>query len=126
MREHFSNQRHISPQVANSQDNIICSTFAHHHHHSPWPPSAAFPQALGSQPDDKNVSTTNSLALYTFQRKFQIFSDHLFGLLEYVDKLCGVFAVLLGEEGVGGASVAFSPSSADPAVGDGSTLLIEI
>ena len=93
----------------------ICSTFAHHHHHSPWPPSAAFPQALGSQPDDKNVSTTNSLALYTFQRKFQIFSDHLFGLLEYVDKLCGIFAVLLGEEGVGGASVAFSPGSADPA-----------
>ena len=50
-----------------------------------------------------------------FRGKFQTFLDHLFGLLEYVDKLCGVFAVLLGEEGVGGASVAFSPGSADPA-----------
>ena len=37
----------------------------------------------------------------------------LFCLCEYVDQLLCVFAVLLSEEGVGGASVAFTTSSTD-------------
>ena len=40
---------------------------------------------------------------------------YLVGLLEYVDKLRGVLAVLLGEEGVGGACVTLPPGSANPA-----------
>ena len=40
---------------------------------------------------------------------------YLVGLLEYVDKLRGVLAVLLGEEGVGGACVTLPPCSANPA-----------
>ena len=47
--------------------------------------------------------------------KLVFFDDHLLRLLENVDKLRRVLPVLLGEEGVGGAGVALSPSSADPA-----------
>ena len=39
---------------------------------------------------------------------------YLVGLLEYVDKLRSVFSILLGEKGVGCASVAFAPCSTNP------------
>ena len=38
----------------------------------------------------------------------------LVGLLGYVDKLRSVFSILLGEKGVGGASVAFAPCPTNP------------
>ena len=39
---------------------------------------------------------------------------YLVGLLEYVDKLRSIFSILLGEKGVGCASVAFAPCSTNP------------
>ena len=79
-------------------------TYARRHLRSPWLPSVAFPQALGSQPDQES-----------FEGGFKLsWVSDLVGLLEYVDKLRSVFSILLGEKGVGCASVAFSPCSTNP------------